>query len=376
MNKTYDAARKVLEVAIQESSGSEYIPKTEKFKDMKTIMSGKSKTYPYIMVTAVLAKCIKPSIHPRALQKKSSLPGAYDARGLCENVIVPLEREMLAGGFGNSPSPFLSKPARYPEVSLSNPDRMRAEMTRLYNFLEGIKDCSAQDAFSMLCDIIHIAHTKRALKNFPSYKNIRGGPADMVCFADSILEQSCGGQSCVLIAATALSMIYKDLEIITHPINQCGASSKQILDIDLYDKDRYLVGAAEVKDKTFGIEDVGITTDKVVAAGLPSFMFLYGPNAEPKGKSLVELEHRAFNRNIACCFSSVSSIIRQAAAFNFDPKWVKILKHYERQLRVDPRMTSHLESCFKNIFQKRNIVSTFKISEIPAFDIVKKVTKE
>lgn len=376
MNKTYNAAKKVLEVAIQEASGSEYVPRSSYFKELKAIMSGKSKTYPYIMVTAVLAKCINPSIHPRALQKKSSLDGAYDARGLCENVVVPLEREMLTGGFGNSPSPFLNKPARYPEVSLSNPDRMRSEMEQLYNFLEGFKDCSAQDAFLTLCDAVHIAHTKKAFKNFPKYKNIRGGPADMICLADSVLKESCGGQSSVLIAATALSMIYSELEVVTHPINQCGSSSKQILDIDVYDKDRYLVGAAEVKDKTFGIDDVGQTIDKAVRAGLPAFMFLSGPSGKPKGKSLQELEERALNRNVACYFTSVAAIIRQAAIFNFDPKWVKILKHYERQLKIDPKMATHLESCFKSIFQKRNIVSTFRVSEIPAFDIIKKVTKE
>lgn len=375
MNKFYNAARKVLEVAIQEASGPEYIPRSDHFKQIKTIMSGKSKTYPYIMVTAVLAKCVKPSIHPRSLQKKSSLEGAYDARGLCESVVVPTERELLTGGFGNSPSPFLNKPARYPEVSLSNPDRMRTELQNLYNFLEEIKELTAQNVFSILCDIIHVATTKKAFKNFTKYSNIKSGAADMIYFGDSVLKQSCSGQSCVLMSALSLSLIYDSLEVVTHPINQCGTSSKQILDIDLY-KGKSLIGAAEVKDKIFGIEDIGRTTDKIIKAGLSSFMFLIGPNAEPKDKTIEELEKATLERNIACCFISVSSVVRQAAMFGFEPCWTRKLKKFEKQLKIDPNMTSHLESCFNNIFKRKNIVSTFNMLEIPAFDIVMKVTKE
>lgn len=44
-------------------------------------------TYKYVLFTAILSKETDESINPLCLQKKSELPGAYDARTVCHKVI-------------------------------------------------------------------------------------------------------------------------------------------------------------------------------------------------------------------------------------------------------------------------------------------------
>lgn len=77
-------------------------------------------TYKYILFTAILSKATDASINALCLQKKSELPGAYDARTVCHKVIVPFEMETLEKALGGSNEPFLNKPARFPELSKSN----------------------------------------------------------------------------------------------------------------------------------------------------------------------------------------------------------------------------------------------------------------
>lgn len=74
-------------------------------------------TFKYILFTAVLAKATDSSINPLCLQKKSELPGAYDARTVCHKVVVPFEMETLEKALGGSNEPFLNKPARFPRPS-------------------------------------------------------------------------------------------------------------------------------------------------------------------------------------------------------------------------------------------------------------------
>ncbi len=84
------------------------------------IMANHDLTYRYILVTGILGKIVNPDIHPRALQKRSLLKGAYDARSLCHKVVVPFEHSK-GDLWGLSNEPFLNKPARHPELDKNNP---------------------------------------------------------------------------------------------------------------------------------------------------------------------------------------------------------------------------------------------------------------
>ena len=73
---------------------------------LESIILGEHLTFRYILITAILGKSITHSNHTRSLQAQASLNGAYDARSLCHNVIVPFERNELDLRLGGSNEPL------------------------------------------------------------------------------------------------------------------------------------------------------------------------------------------------------------------------------------------------------------------------------
>ena len=58
---------------------------------IENVLRGSHKTYKYVLVTALLAKSVNEEIDALSLQAGDDSEGAYDARSLCHNVIVPFE---------------------------------------------------------------------------------------------------------------------------------------------------------------------------------------------------------------------------------------------------------------------------------------------
>ena len=105
-------------------------------------------TYKYVLFNALLAKASDASINPLCLQKKSTLPGAYDARTICHKVIVPFEMETLEKALGGSNEPFLNKPARFPELSKDNAVRRGNDQMLLNSLCDNLpKITSATEAY-------------------------------------------------------------------------------------------------------------------------------------------------------------------------------------------------------------------------------------
>ena len=84
------------------------------------VLDNTHKTYKYVLVNALLAKAPNQAINPLCLQKKSLLPGSYDARTICHDVLVKFEKDELGKALGGSNEPFLNKPARFTDLDKGN----------------------------------------------------------------------------------------------------------------------------------------------------------------------------------------------------------------------------------------------------------------
>lgn len=89
----------MLQKAYEEAVAGEY-PPCEYADFIDYVIDNTHLTYKYVLFTALLAKATDESINPLCLQKKSQLPGAYDARTVCHKVIVPFEMETLEKALG------------------------------------------------------------------------------------------------------------------------------------------------------------------------------------------------------------------------------------------------------------------------------------
>lgn len=74
-------------------------------------INSKTKTYRYVLPTQLLAKVVDMQLDARSVQAGSGLSGAFDARSLCHEVIVPFDRENDSV-LGGSSSPYLNNPLR------------------------------------------------------------------------------------------------------------------------------------------------------------------------------------------------------------------------------------------------------------------------
>lgn len=80
-----------------------------------SINSG-TKTYRYVLPTQILAKVADEQLDCHCIQASSSLKGAFDARSICDAIIVSFDKSN-DGVLGGSPEPYVNNPLRRAEVS-------------------------------------------------------------------------------------------------------------------------------------------------------------------------------------------------------------------------------------------------------------------
>lgn len=68
----------------------------------------------------------------------------------------------------------------------------------------------------------------------------------------------------------------KNFKVVPHKVNESGASSKEVGDIDIFDAEGSIVNAIEVKDKNFSEQDVVHAIEKLREVHLHSSLFIYG----------------------------------------------------------------------------------------------------
>ncbi len=281
------------------------------FDNIAAILKGPHKTYRYILITGLLAKATNADADPIALQAGADLYGAYDARSLCHNVVVPFEREFLSKALGGSNEPFLNKPARFTKLSIDNAVRRgsdRETLVKVLSILSGLQ--SSTDAFNRLAGalkvLIEVAEEKK-LSQVDYHINL-----DLQKILDFIMvftQDSLEGESCVLVTAAIEKMYYayqgKDFTVVPHKTNQSGASSKEIGDIDVFDGVGSYFYSIEVKDKNFSEYDVSHAFDKMFAAGSDRGVFVYGQHADFDEEEIRKVVHEYSKKGFLILFCNI-----------------------------------------------------------------------
>lgn len=113
-----------------------------------------SKSYHYVLPTQLIAKHVDGSLDARCIQARRGGQGAFDARSVAHEVIVPFDaaNQNVLGG---APSPYINNPLRVSEVSLD--PKVRAQQ----------KDKAGWDALCAVLDAVgaqnNSEYTRRVL---------------------------------------------------------------------------------------------------------------------------------------------------------------------------------------------------------------------
>jgi SacI restriction endonuclease len=342
--------RKSVEIAKDQSNG---ILKAQWREEIEAIIVGKGKTFRYILITALLAKATDEKINPLSLQAGAKITGAYDARSLCHDVIVPLEKELLQKAFGGSNEPFVNNPARYPTISLANKARGSGDrklLSLVYKVLSELE--TSEQALHALCYAIRCGINKQAKLNLDlsQIPNSHGSHLDINSFLEAFLAESIEGQTAAIAVGTVLSLHFGGLgnfDCVTHPVNQSGASSREVADIDIKKNGQIFV-AIEVKDKLFNKQDVEHAAFKVSQYGLSSLLFVVGVHGGCVGGSLSEVAQEilagsGMNVTFVEILPFLRSIVALCPALSFTD-FLSRLQQQAIETRVKDEVFDHMKA--------------------------------
>jgi hypothetical protein len=252
---------------------------------IKEVLGGTHKTYKYILVNGILAKATSENVNPLALQAGAPFSGAFDARSLCHKVLVPFERDFLSNILGGSNEPFLNKPARFTHLDSENAVRRGKDkeiLLLLINLLISIE--TSEDARKYLACILcflrqQIGEKSKSFENVIAYSPTL---VEIYEFSLKFVEQSFEGETSAIIVGTLESLLHQYIDgkysVKTHKVNQSGASSKEVGDIDVFDNGNFYY-SIEVKDKNFNEYDVEHAFNKVFLNHGKKAAFVYGIQA-------------------------------------------------------------------------------------------------
>lgn len=106
------------------SPSSQYLDNSELIEAIRRSVNSKTKTYRYVLMTQVVAKLADANLDCACIQAKRGGAGAFDARSIAQDVIVPFDQEhdRVLGG---APEPYANNPLRIPEISAKYRDAQK-----------------------------------------------------------------------------------------------------------------------------------------------------------------------------------------------------------------------------------------------------------
>lgn len=264
------------------------------------VLGGKNcLTYRYILLTALTAKATNESIDILSLQAGDASDGAYDARSLCSRVVYKFQKDFLDDVLdGSNEDPLVNNPGRHLRLSKENKSAGGDPKKALYMLCDNLPQIadsqSARECLDyFITECLLIAQTKREKAIAFSAAIVAADVFSTRDFMDSLLDKNYGGLALLLVANSIFSVTYPERDgykVIPHPVNQSGASSSQMSDLDIYNPDGSPRLAIELKDKPFTEVEVQKAAKTAYECGAPSMLFIAG-----RSSSLTDEVYRYFN---------------------------------------------------------------------------------
>jgi len=237
----------------------DFLKDAELVDRIRRSINSPTKTYRYVLPTQLLAKLANSSLDCRCLQAQRGGPGAFDARTLAHQVIVPFDRANHSV-LGGSAEPYVSKPLRDDEIS---PAHRRSKKNRsgwddLVRVLQAIQD-RADPRFTdavfrqVLKEIYGRLATVRVVYPVPRRISLE---RTMELIEEYVLGRS-GGDRFQATVAALFQAFGKHTGCFDHvrrqPINAADIASGQIADIECVTASGDIVLVVEAKDRELTI---------------------------------------------------------------------------------------------------------------------------
>lgn len=241
-------------------------------------VNSKTKTYRYVLPTQLCAKAADNRLDCRSVQMNCGLTGAFDARSVCDHVVVPFDRRNHSV-LGGSTEPYANNPLRIPAIleSQRGAQRDKAGFDDLRLVLEYAQGNSSriEDLFRLvLQEIESRLATVQIVYPVPNRVSLK--QADQT--VQSFLSQRAGGARLQAVAVALFSTIgnrfglFKSIR--SHHINAADASTGSSADLECLDQNNQVVAAVEVKDRQLTLRHAQDKLPVAKAKGIREIIFL------------------------------------------------------------------------------------------------------
>ncbi|CAB3730296.1 restriction endonuclease, SacI family [Trinickia soli] len=241
-------------------------------------------TYPYVLLTQLLGKCVNPDLNALCLQDSSELPGAWDARSLASKVVVPWNEAVGRPISGANPDPYVNNPARY--KNFGEEMRSKAKNKIDYDFLHSLayelQTSAAEDAAKIFS--LALVEIRRHLESNDSeyFGPPRVSLDDVISVIKSFISTPSNGVRLQVITYATLkvfSTAFTDFGgVRSYPTNSADRAGGRAGDVERINRDGVVDFAIEVKDETLSQAELGNTILKARAANVFNVLFVVQGN--------------------------------------------------------------------------------------------------
>lgn len=231
-------------------------------RDVRESVNSLTKTYRYVLPTQLLAKLVTPALDCRCVQAARGGAGAFDARTIAHEIVVPFDRanDSVLGG---SPEPYVNNPLRIPEISAQYRDaqKNKAGWDALCRVLDEIQSRNAREftrrvlAEVLRCIFERLDHVRVV---YPAPRRI--SLADSLELIRGFLSERSGGDRFESITAALFFVVGTRFGLFADvrraSTNTADRSANMLGDIECVDDHGRTVMVVEAKDRAVTIRQV------------------------------------------------------------------------------------------------------------------------
>lgn len=257
-------------------------------------VNSKTKSYRYVLPTQLVAKLADSSLDCRCIQASRGRRGDFDARSICDQIIVPFDRQNH-NVLGGAPEPYVNNPLRVPEVSTAYRARQKdkqgwddlifvlqqVEKKRDPNFTELVFKQTLIEIYRRL-SIIQVTYPIPKRISLKRTKEL----------IEMYLSISSGGERALTIVSALMEVIGERFslfrEVRRRSITAADRPSGLVADIECHDSEGNIVLAVEVKDRELIFNHIATKLPDMRAKRVSEILYVVQQGIHPKNQGKID----------------------------------------------------------------------------------------
>lgn len=251
----------------------------------------RTKTYRYVLPAQLLPKLVEPGLDCRSVQAGAGLVGSFDARSICQNVVVPFDRENN-NVLGGSSEPYANNPLRIPAIlpAARAAQKDKAGFDDLIAVLDFAQANPGKVEFLVRL-VLSTIRDRLALVSIVYPVPNRVSLRQTLDALDIFLAERTGGLRMQAVAVALFRSLGERFKLFgqvrSNNINAADASTGSAADLECVDDGGTVVMAVEVKDRRLELRQVQDKLPGVRERGVRELLFLVQGGVAPADTAAV-----------------------------------------------------------------------------------------